>query len=306
MTQTKEIIHCAAHFHTEVPRLFSTEGTVRAVQTVDRRKDSVLIPSCFKLIVTVAEHMAADIMTPPSVADVGGCAGKVWLEIQGFPGDVGVSGKSDRIAVGARSCIAGEGHRTFSVSSTVKKMIVIQHPQRIKTLDLGTLSLLPVNPPEIDALFFHRMMDFFEIYIDKFRIGNVKIDRLFFFCIHSHSFCYFRIAVLIRTNSVCRMDIQCCLHAACMEFSKKTLRIREEFFIPAIAGPAAAVFRIHIVYTVPVHIDNSNREWNVLFVEVFHQFHIRCFTVTPVTAPPVSECKSRKHRSFAAKVIKIL
>ena len=106
MTQTKEIIHCAAHFHTEVPRLFSTEGTVRAVQTVDRRKDSVLIPSCFKLIVTVAEHMAADIMTPPSVADVGGCAGKVWLEIQGFPGDVGVSGKSDRIAVGARSCIA--------------------------------------------------------------------------------------------------------------------------------------------------------------------------------------------------------
>ena len=45
--------------------------------------------------------MAADIMTPPSVADVGGCAGKVWLEIQGFPGDVGVSGKSDRIAVGA-------------------------------------------------------------------------------------------------------------------------------------------------------------------------------------------------------------
>ena len=90
------------------------------------------------------------------------------------------------------------------------------------------------------------------------------------------------------------------------EFSKKTLRIREEFFIPAIAGPAAAVFWIHIVYTVPVHIDNSNRERNVLFVEIFHQFHIRCFTVTPVTAPPVSECKSRKHRSFAAKVVEIL
>ena len=82
MTQTKEIIHCAAHFHTEVPRLFSTEGTVRAVQTIDRRKYSVLIPSCFKLIVTVAKHMAADIMTPPSIADVGGCASKVWLEIQ--------------------------------------------------------------------------------------------------------------------------------------------------------------------------------------------------------------------------------
>ena len=30
MTQTKEIIHCAAHFRTEVPGLFSTEGTVRA------------------------------------------------------------------------------------------------------------------------------------------------------------------------------------------------------------------------------------------------------------------------------------
>ena len=208
--------------------------------------------------------------------------------------------------MGAGSCVAGEGHRTFSVSSTIKEMIVIQHPQRIKTLDLGTLSLLPVNPPEIDALFFHRMMDFVEIYINKFRIRNVKIDRLFFFCIHSHSFCYFRIAVLIRTNSVCRMDVQCCLHATCMEFSKKTLRIREEFFIPAIAGPAAAVFWIHIVYTVPVHIDNSNREWNVLFVEVFHQFHIRCFTVTPVTAPPVSKCKSRKHRSFAAKVVEIL
>ena len=185
-------------------------------------------------------------------------------------------------------------------------MIVIQHPQRIKTLDLGTLSLLPVNPPEIDALFFHRMMDFVEIYINKFRIRNVKIDRLFFFCIHSHSFCYFRIAVLIRTNSVCRMDVQCCLHAACMEFSKKTLRIREEFFIPAIAGPAAAVFRIHIVYTVPVHIDNSNREGNVLFIKVFHQFHIGCFTVTPVTAPPVSKRKPRKHRCLAAKVVEIL
>ena len=79
---SKDATHCAAHFHTEVPRLFSTEGTVRAVQTIDRRKYSVLIPSCFKLIVTVAKHMAADIMTPPSIADVGGCAGKVWLEIQ--------------------------------------------------------------------------------------------------------------------------------------------------------------------------------------------------------------------------------
>ncbi len=103
-------------------------------------------------------------MTPPSVADVGGCA-EVWREIQGFPGDVGVSGNRPDSGGSPVLHSGGEGHRTFSVSSTVKKMIVIQHPQRIKTLDLGTLSPPPVNPPEIDALFFHRMMEFFEIYI---------------------------------------------------------------------------------------------------------------------------------------------
>lgn len=64
--------------------------------------------------------MAADIMTPPSIADVGGCAGKVWLEIQRFPGNVGVSGKSDRIAVGA-AYLAGLAVGYWPDQETVKQ-----------------------------------------------------------------------------------------------------------------------------------------------------------------------------------------
>lgn len=87
MAQAKKLAHGVMNFFFESPRLFSVEFTAAAVQTVDRRKDAELIPARFHLIVLVSQHMTADIMTPPSITDVGCRAGKIGLEIQRFPGN---------------------------------------------------------------------------------------------------------------------------------------------------------------------------------------------------------------------------
>ena len=50
------------------------------MKTIDRAKDPKLQPAKSQVFIIVAPHMATDIMTPPGVADIGSCAGKIGLK----------------------------------------------------------------------------------------------------------------------------------------------------------------------------------------------------------------------------------
>ena len=91
MAQAQEFIHRSAHLRLKAPGLLAVKLIFRAVQTVDRREHAELIPSSLQLIILVAVHMTADIMTPPAVTDVGSRTGKIGLELQRFPGDHRIS-----------------------------------------------------------------------------------------------------------------------------------------------------------------------------------------------------------------------
>ena len=69
------------------------------MQTVNWGKYAKLYPAKCQLIVTIAKHMSADIVTPPAISNIGSCAGKIRLEIQGLPGYDTITGEAYWISV---------------------------------------------------------------------------------------------------------------------------------------------------------------------------------------------------------------
>ena len=92
------------------------------MQTVDRGKYAILHPACRHIVITVSTIMTSDIMTPPSVADVGRGGGKFGLEVKRIPGNGGVAREADGIALAAGAAVAGKEHGAFAVSLNIQNM----------------------------------------------------------------------------------------------------------------------------------------------------------------------------------------
>ena len=105
MTVAKCISHSSFCFFLESPWLFSVKFTAGAVETHNRRINSVLRPACFHFIILIPQHVTADIMAPPAVTYIGRSSRKIWLEIQRFPRSHRITGESDGITMAAGSCI---------------------------------------------------------------------------------------------------------------------------------------------------------------------------------------------------------
>ena len=207
VAQSEEVLHHLSNVFPVSPGLFSAELAVAGMETHHRGEHSQLYPASCHLVIFIASHMASDIMAPHAVADIGSCRGKVRLEVQRFPGDDGVSGKSDGISVAARSCVSGKGHGTFSPSFVVQIMVMVQHPERIQAFYLADPSGLPVQPPEVHALVFHGMVNMFKAGFQELGICRVKVYRLLLFPVCSHFLCHCSVLFFMGPYSVCRMDV---------------------------------------------------------------------------------------------------
>ena len=131
------------------------EGVVGAVQAQDRAEHAELHPTGIKLGVLNAVDVPADVMAPPAVAHIGGSGGEVRLESQRIPGNDRVAGKADRVAVVAQAAPAREEEGALgAIPAQVVKMQVIDPPQRVEPRQWRWIALLPVHPPEIDAIGF--------------------------------------------------------------------------------------------------------------------------------------------------------
>ncbi len=108
------------------------EGVLGAVQTEDGTEHTKLHPACVQFAVFDALHVAADIVTPPAVPDVGRRGRKVGLEVERLPGDDGIAGEADRIAVIAQPAPTREDKRPLARAPQVVEMQMVEPPQRIQ------------------------------------------------------------------------------------------------------------------------------------------------------------------------------
>ena len=106
------------------------------------------------------------------------------------------------------------------------------------------------------------------------------------------------------------------MHASVMEFFQQSLMVGKQFLIPGIACPSIyatvgiiiqpflpyAKVIIH-VYMMPIHINNSNRHWDIIICKVIHQIDILLLGIWPVAAPPVAQRPARDYWCTATQLI---
>ena len=206
----------------------------------------------------------------------------------------------------ARPCITGKSQPPRAGAPAVQIMIMVEHPQRVQALDLRGIPLLPVNPPEINAFFFHGMKYRFKICFQELRIRHVKLYRVPAFRVDPHPPGDFRITFFIGADAVGRMKIQGRLHSVRVQPVHKLLRIREQGRVPGIAGPAAPVSGIHLLHQMPVHVNDRDRKRNPFLLKAFHKLFIFRLIIPVITAPPVAEHKAGQQRLLSAQMIESL
>ena len=182
-------------------------------------------------------------------------------------------------------------------------MQVVQAPQRVEARLPRQAALLPVNPPEVDAIFLHRVVELVEVDLHELRIGQVELHGLAAFRIDVHGLGDLRIQLFERAHAVPRVDVERGLHAMLVQPVEEALRIREEVLVPRVAGPAGAVLRVDVVNQVPVHIDDGRGERDAFLFETFDELTVFGFGIAVVAAPPVAQHEARQQRGRAGQAV---
>ena len=287
-----------------VPGLFPGKGAVRAVQPHNGREHAELHPAGGQLVVPVALHMAADVVAPPAIACVAGVGGEIGLEGQGFPGDDGVPREAHRIPMAADAGVTGEGQPPLALPHTVQKVVVVQHPERVQARDLRPGALLPVHPPEVHSGLLVGVVEVLEIRLQELRVGDVELHRLLFLPVLAQGLGHGAVGLLKGADAVGGVDIQCHPQAVPVQPAHELRRVGEQFPVPGIAGPAAAVLGVH-VHQVPVHVDDRHREGHLLGLKALHQSLVLRLIVAVEAAPPVAQSIPGQQRGRAGQVVKI-
>ena len=249
-----------------------------------------------------AQHMPADIMAPPAIADVSGGGGEIRLEGQRIPGDVRIARKADRIAVTAWPAITGKGHGRLILPQGVKIARMVEGEQRIHARLGGAALLLPVNPPEIHALTPEILQHHLLKGLLKARTCRIIGNGRFTLGIHAHGLRHGRIQRFAGAHAVGRMIVQRHAQAVRVQPGQHALRIGKACLIPGIARPGRAVFGID-ARRVPVHIQYRHGQRHPLPGKALHQLHVALLRIGIEAAPPVAQRIARQHGRMAGQLI---
>jgi len=121
-----------------------------------------------------AGEVAADIVAPIAVADVSGGGGEVRFEGEHGPCGVGVAGETDFVAMIAEAAPAMEQQRALALALHIGEVDVVEPPRGAEIFHAGGVLLLPIEPEEIHALLFERMVQDVHIVGGEFLVGDVK------------------------------------------------------------------------------------------------------------------------------------
>ena len=295
------------------------------MQAIDRTEHAELQPSEIQFVVFFSAMVSADIMTPPSIADVGCRCGKIGLKAERRPVDHRISAESQRITVRPDPRVARQNQRTLALRRLIADVIVIQTPQGIKPRNVAVLALLPVNPPETHALLFIRMVQKIEICFQKRLIAQFEIDLLFDFGIFSDGAAKILILRFKKPYAVRRMHIKRYNKTIVVQPLQQGFVVREQIGIPAVARPAGHCLCVNNsvdavarrngscgfaefsddVHPVPVHIDRCNGHGDFAIEKTLHQRAILFLRICFIAAPPVAERKFRNQRRKSRQTIEV-
>ena len=144
----------------EHPRLFIESGILCGVGAQNRAECTELHPAYVHLGVDrVGAHVSAHVMAPVAVEHVRRCRVEIRLEVERFPAYYGVAREADLIAVVAQSAPTVVEHRSrFAVALHVGERSVVDPPRVAEVGEQFVVApLLPVEPPEVDAVLLHRV-----------------------------------------------------------------------------------------------------------------------------------------------------
>ena len=202
--------------------------------------------------------------------------------------------------------------------------------------------LLPVQPPEVNALFFKRMDNGVEVSVGPFllveaerygsppalaahrgfvafigpsllgidiALGAVVIIGTAQIIGHKAG-----VAVFVGTDSGCGMKVESSLEPLAMQFCQQALRIGNKVAVPGVAGPAAPLAELVVPKAlvhrlpglVPVHIDDEHIGRDVTLAHIFGELEELLVGVDPVAAPPIPEYEPGRQGDIASHLCKVL
>ena len=205
----------------------------------------------------------------------------------------------------AEAAPAVEEQRPLAFALLVGEVHVVEPPRWIHAAQLRGWLLLPIEPPEIDALLFQRMVQEVHVIGSVFPVCDVEGNVFPCGGINAHGLCHHWISVLPRLNAGRRMHIQACLQAVRVQPVEELRRIREEQLVPRVAGPSEAVIRLVgftlrlqlFVLDVPIHVDHEDVERCVVLAKSANDLFNLLIAVGPVARPPRAECEARRKRN---------
>ncbi len=247
-------------------------------------------------------HVTADIVRPEKGADIPARAGEGNLEGQHLPTRIGVTGKLDRVAVIAPSGPAGKGLTPPTILGAAGVVV------EIEDLEIGDLRqaegvgiLLPIEPPEIDALLLARQV---RVAVELIQIGfvpGIEGNRLAGGGILLHRLHKIGIHLFMRLQARCGMIVESDVESLLVKPFEQRRRIGNQGAIPSVTGPginpggliaglmrAIDVRKLGLVQ-VPIHVhhDHIEREAMLLiFLDDLLEFIGR---VGPVAGVPTSQ-----------------
>ena len=248
--------------------------------------------------------MSADVVAPITVEHVGGGRVVVRLEVERFPADDGITRESYLIAVVAQSAPTVIQHRPCVVMTLhICECGIVDPPHVAKSWKLlVVVPLLPVEPPEVDAVAFHRSQHFVIPSLHESFGRGVPCYILLLGRIHAHPTCHVGVAILIILYAIGRMKVDCCLQLLLLCPLHEASRRGKESLVPCISGPSATSF----LSVVPVHVHHKYVHRDAVRVHLADELTQFVVAIAPVARPPVAERIAGWQRFFACKDRKVV
>src|SRR6185437_11025213 len=211
-------------------------------------------------------HVSADVVAPVGVADVGRGGGEPWLEGERRPHGDGVSREADLVAVVSESSPAMEEQWALAFALLICEVEVVEPPGIVHAREFGVGLLLPVEPPEVDALLLKRMEDKLEVVGGPLFVGWVEGDVFLCCRIDAHGAGHCGVLLLPWLNAGCGVEIERGLEPLLMQAGEEIFRIGKEQMVPCVSGPAETFARLIcfvpglelLAADVPAHIDDED------------------------------------------------
>ncbi len=180
----------------------------------------------------------------------------------------------------------------------LREKYIVDPPSIAEILKLEVVEiLLPVEPPEVNAFFFHGCEHIAENALHESLVGAIPRNLFLFGGVETHVGSNLGISDLEGHDTRGGVEVEGDLEVFRLQIVEEFIGLREERLVPAETGPSTA-FTVDVV---PVHIHHEHIERDIVGLHLVDKVAELLIAVGPVAAPPISESVARGQRHFAGE-----